>query len=68
MSVHIGSQILNDAPYKKTLNILSKVIHDLKIKPKYIDLGGGFGVSYNKKDKLINLKNYSKLVLKFKKN
>ena len=67
LSVHIGSQILNDAPYKKTLNILSKVIHDLKIKPKYIDLGGGFGVSYNKKDKLINLKNYSKLVLKFKK-
>ena len=66
LSVHIGSQILNDTPYKKTLNILLKVIHDLKIKPKYIDLGGGFGVSYTKKDKLINLKNYSKLVLKFK--
>lgn len=66
LSVHIGSQILNDTPYKKTLNILLKVIQDLKIKPKYIDLGGGFGVSYSKKDKLINLKNYSKLVLKFK--
>ena len=66
LSVHIGSQILNDTPYKKTLNILLKVIQDLKIKPKYIDLGGGFGVSYTKKDKLINLKNYSKLVLKFK--
>jgi len=42
ISVHIGSQILSDVPYKKTLNILLKVINNLKIKLKYIDLGGGF--------------------------
>jgi len=42
LSVHIGSQILTDTPYKKTLNILLKVINDLKIKLKYVDLGGGF--------------------------
>jgi len=67
VSVHIGSQILSDTPYKKTLDVLSKVIKDLNIKLKYVDLGGGFGISYNKKDKQINLKNYAKLVCNFKK-
>ena len=67
LSVHIGSQILSDAPYKKVLDILLKVIKDLNIKLKYIDLGGGFGIRYSKKDKLINLNNYAKLVYNFKK-
>ena len=61
MSVHIGSQILSDTPYKKTLDVLSKVIKSLNIKLKYVDLGGGFGISYSKKDKQINLNNYAKL-------
>lgn len=67
LSVHIGSQILSDAPYKKTLNVLLKVINNLKIKLKYIDLGGGFGISYEKKNKEINLNKYAKLVHNFKK-
>ena len=67
ISVHIGSQILSDSPYKKTLDILSKVIRDLKIKLKYVDLGGGFGIKYNKRDKQVNLNNYAKLVYNFKK-
>jgi|TARA_B100000780_G_scaffold261614_1_gene214146 diaminopimelate decarboxylase len=66
ISVHIGSQILSDIPYKKTLDVLLKLINNLKIKIKYVDLGGGFGISYNKNEKKINLKNYSKLVYKFK--
>ena len=67
ISVHIGSQILSDVPYKKTLNVLEKVISDLNLNLKYIDLGGGFGISYRKKDKLINLKDYSKYVFNFQK-
>ena len=67
VSVHIGSQILSDTPYKKTLDVLLKVIGDLNIKLKYVDLGGGFGIKYNKKDKLVNLNNYAKLVHDFKK-
>lgn len=66
LSVHIGSQILSDVPYKKTLKILSKLINNLKIKLKYVDLGGGFGISYSSKEKAINLKNYAKLVYNFK--
>ena len=67
LSVHIGSQILSDTPYKKTLNVLSKVINNLKIKLKHIDLGGGFGISYKKNNKEINLKKYASLVHDFKK-
>ena len=67
ISVHIGSQILSDTPYKKTLDVLSKVINDLNIKLKYVDLGGGFGIKYSKNDKLANLNNYAKLVSDFKK-
>ena len=67
VSVHIGSQILSDTPYKKTLDVLSKVIKDLNIKLKYVDLGGGFGIKYSKKDKQIDLNNYAKLVYNFKK-
>jgi len=67
LSVHIGSQILSDAPFKKTLDVLSKVIRDLNIKLKYVDLGGGFGIKYSKTDKQINLNNYAKLVHNFKK-
>jgi len=67
LSVHIGSQILSDTPFKKTLDVLSKVIRDLNIKLKYVDLGGGFGIKYNKTDKQINLNNYAKLVHNFKK-
>jgi diaminopimelate decarboxylase len=67
VSVHLGSQILSDTPYKKTLGILLKVFKNLNIKLKYVDLGGGFGIKYNKKDKQINLNNYAKLVYNFKK-
>ncbi len=67
ISVHIGSQILSDVPYKKTLGVLKKIIKDLNIKLKYVDLGGGFGINYNKKEKKINLKNYAKLVNNLKK-
>ena len=67
ISVHIGSQILSDVPYKKTLGVIKKIITNLNIKLKYIDLGGGFGISYKKEEKKINLKKYSKLVYDFKK-
>ena len=65
LSVHIGSQILTDAPYKKTLNVMYKLIKDLNLKLKFVDLGGGFGISYSGKDKKINLNKYSNLVNNF---
>ena len=67
LSVHIGSQILNDAPFRKTLNVMNKLIKELKLNLKYVDLGGGFGINYTDKEKPINLNKYSKLVHNFAK-
>ena len=67
LSVHIGSQILTDGPYKKTLSVMSNLIKDLNLKLKFVDLGGGFGINYSGKDKPINLNKYSTLVYNFSK-
>ena len=67
ISVHIGSQILSENPFKKTLKVIEEIIKKTKIHFKYVDLGGGFGISYTKNDRKINLKHYSNLVEKFKK-
>ena len=66
ISVHIGSQILSENPFKKTLKVLEEIINKTKINFKFVDLGGGFGITYKKNDRKINLKNYSNLVEKFR--
>ena len=68
LSVHIGSQITNIKPFKDMLSTLDKVIKKTKIDFKFIDLGGGMGISYSNKEKKLNLKKYSQLVEKFMKN
>jgi len=67
ISVHIGSQITSVKPYRRTLNILYKIIRSSKINFEYVDLGGGFGIPYQNKEKKIDIKNYSRLVKKFQK-
>ena len=68
ISVHIGSQITNIEPFKKVLSIINKIIIKTKINFKFIDLGGGMGISYSKKEKQLNLKKYAREVSKFIKN
>ncbi len=67
ISVHIGSQILSENPFKKTLKVIEEIISKTKLNFKFIDLGGGFGIAYKKRDKKIKLKNYAISVEKFKK-
>ena len=67
VSVHIGSQITSVGPFRKTLNVLYKIIKSSPINFEYIDLGGGFGIPYQRKEKKIDIGTYSKLVNKFKK-
>ena len=68
ISVHIGSQITNINPFKRVLSILDKIIRKTKIDFKFIDLGGGMGISYSKNEKPINLLQYAVLIDKFLKN
>ena len=65
ISVHIGSQILDINPYKKMLNVLEKIIKKSRYQFKFVDLGGGMGISYDNSKKKLNLKKYSILIKKF---
>ena len=68
LSVHIGSQITNIKPFQKVLSVINKIITKTKINFKFIDLGGGIGISYSENERKINLSQYAKLVNKFLKN
>jgi diaminopimelate decarboxylase len=49
VDVHIGSQILEVEPFQLALQRVLELVEELRaagIEPEYIDLGGGFGVSY----------------------
>ncbi len=65
LSVHIGSQILDHKPYEKMLSVLNKVIKEIDYKFDFIDLGGGMGITYNKNNKKLNYKKYSKQIKNF---
>ena len=55
LSVHIGSQILDNKPYEKMLKVLEKIINKSNYNFEYIDLGGGMGIDYENKNKKLNL-------------
>ena len=65
LSVHIGSQILDYKPFLKMLNEISRVLKKTNHKFKYIDLGGGMGISYDKNHKRLNYKKYNFAIKKF---
>ena len=65
LSVHIGSQILDHKPYEKMLNVVDKIIDKTKHKFKFIDLGGGMGISYNNNSKKLNYQKYNSAIKKF---
>jgi len=49
VDVHIGSQILETAPYVAALERILELVAALRadgITPEYLDLGGGFGIAY----------------------
>ena len=69
LSVHIGSQILNNQPYSKMLKIIDKIIKKSHHVFEYIDLGGGMGIDYTHDNNKFNLKKYYLDIQKFlKKN
>ena len=65
LSVHIGSQILNNKPYEKMLKVISKVIDKIKYEFEFIDLGGGMGISYSNDNKKLSYKKYNLAIKRF---
>ena len=68
LSVHIGSQIVNNLPYEKMLKVIDRVIKKSNHKFEFVDLGGGIGISYHNKTKKLNYKKYNISINKFLKN
>ena len=69
LSIHIGSQIIDYRPYAKMISIVQNTIKKSKHKFDFVDLGGGMGIKYNNKSKLLNYKKYNLIIKKFlKKN
>ena len=68
LSVHIGSQIVNNQPYEKMLKVVDEVIKKTNHEFEFIDLGGGMGIAYNSKTKKLNYRKYSIVINKFLKN
>ena len=68
LSVHIGSQILDHKPYEKMLKVVDNIIKKSNHKFKFIDLGGGMGISYEKNNKKLNYQKYNIAIKKFLKN
>ncbi len=65
LSVHIGSQILDHKPYEKMLKAVSNIINKTNHKFKFVDLGGGMGISYSNKIKKLNYKKYNLAIRNF---
>tara|TARA_A100000164_G_scaffold272686_1_gene244621 strand:- start:3286 stop:4500 length:1215 start_codon:yes stop_codon:yes gene_type:complete len=65
LSVHIGSQILDHRPYEKMLKVISNIIKKTNHKFKFVDLGGGMGISYDNKVKKLNYKKYNSAIENF---
>ena len=68
LSVHIGSQILDYKPYEKMLKVVDRIIKKSGYKFEFIDLGGGMGISYEKKNKKLNYQKYNTAIEKFLKD
>ncbi len=68
LSVHIGSQILNNKPYQSMLKVVDKIIKKSDYNFEYIDLGGGMGIDYAHDNSKLSLKQYSLNIQKILKN
>ncbi len=65
IAVHIGSQLTDLKPYKRTFLKIAELVGILKSKGhdiKRVDLGGGIGIAYSANSKVIDLVDYGKLV------
>ncbi len=65
LSVHIGSQILDHKPYERMLRTISNIINKTNYKFKFVDLGGGMGITYNNQVKKLNYKKYNLAIKNF---
>ena len=68
VAIHIGSQLLDIAPYETAFIRIVELYHLLKaqgINLSRIDLGGGMGITYHSEDRPLDLDAYAELVARY---
>ncbi|MGA8556491.1 MAG: diaminopimelate decarboxylase, partial [Candidatus Acidiferrales bacterium] len=64
ISIHIGSQVLGLAPFRRAVKRVSSFVQSLDkagVKLKYVDVGGGVGVRYTR-EQPFPIKDYAQIV------
>ena len=67
LSVHIGSQILSNAPYQKMIRVVNSFIEKISVNFEYVDFGGGMGIDYASNKKTFDFKKLALEINKFSK-
>ena len=65
IDLHIGSQLLDLKPYGDAMKIAAGYVKQLKaenIEIKYVDVGGGLGVSYKEEQNSISVREYASMI------
>lgn len=65
IDVHIGSQLLDPKPYGEAMRIIAGYVKQLKdenIDIKYVDVGGGLGISYKEEHIAVSIQEYATLI------
>lgn len=65
IDLHIGSQLLDPKPYGEAMKIAAGYVKQLKaenIDIKYVDVGGGLGVSYKEEHNAISIHEYASMI------
>lgn len=65
IDLHIGSQLLDVAPYGEAMKIVADYVRKLRannVPIRYVDIGGGIGIPYTADQSIPDLEEYAKLV------
>lgn len=63
LAMHIGSQMLNASPFYEAVKVLKKLyeeVSNIGLKIDTLDIGGGFGVGYNKGEASFDFDSFKK--------
>ena len=67
LSIHIGSQIESLSPFKNAFMKIKQQVVDLRkngFEISTVDLGGGIGIKYNEKSRILDIGMYTRLIEK----
>lgn len=50
LHIHVGSSAYDPAPYLRAVELILQVVNQYDLKPRYINIGGGWGIPFDTQD------------------